>query len=56
MMSENVWKQTGNRHAVRELSALLEMSCVSNCQLLKTGALWQSWSQLNSLKSSNGKR
>lgn len=56
MLSINAWKQTGNRHGLGELSALLQMSCVSNCQLLKTGALWLSWSQVNSLKSSNWKR
>lgn len=56
MLSKNAWKQTGNRHALGELSALLEMSCVSNCQLLKTWALWLNWRQVNSLMSSNWKR
>lgn len=38
-MSKNAWKQADRHHALDELSALLEISCVSNCQLLNTEAL-----------------
>lgn len=39
MLSKNAWKQTRKRQALGELSALLEISCVSNCHLLKTGSV-----------------